>query len=200
MTALHLDNAPIWTTQPQPVIKTERLQLRPFAMKDADVLEPLVSRREIAATTLSIPHPYPKGGAAEWLSRREEDYRTGRAINCAITLRGAGELIGAISLHFKGPLVPDVAEIGYWIAYEHWQKGYGTEAVGAIINLGFEFAKVHRIEAHHFSNNPASGKLMQKNGMKYEGCMRERVLKWGERLDAVLYAILREDWEAARTK
>jgi ribosomal-protein-alanine N-acetyltransferase len=194
------ENSAAWMAQSQPVLDTQRLRLRPYRDDDAHALEPLVSLREIAATTLAIPHPYPRGGAADWLSRRSEEYRTGKAIHFAVTLREQGELIGSIGLHLKGPILPGIADLGYWIAPTHWNKGFGTEAVAAVLQWGFQFLQLHRIEAHHFANNPASGRLMQKNGMTCEGHMRERVLKWGEWLDIVLYAILRREWEAMQRK
>ncbi len=74
---------------------------------------------------------------------------------------------------------------------------YVTEAARAVINFGFEKLSLHRIQATHFGNNPASGRVMQKVGMLYEGCRRQHTLKWGEYRDIKLYGILRYDWETA---
>ena len=87
------------------------------------------------------------------------------------------------------------AELGYWIGVPYWGKGYATEAAKAVVRYGFEQIKLNRIFAHHFKPNPASGKVLRKIGMKYEGCMRQHVRKWDEFVDLELYAILREEWK-----
>ena len=81
----------------------------------------------------------------------------------------------------------------YWIAKQYWGNGYGTEAAGVVVKFGFEAMKLNRIHATHFSNNPASGRIMQKIGMKYEGCSRQHIVKWGELLDWECYGILRSE-------
>ena len=55
---------------------------------------------------------------------------------------------------------------------------------------------MHRIFATHFKHNPASGTILKKIGMIYEGCQREQLLKWGEFVDSEMYGILRREWEA----
>ena len=85
------------------------------------------------------------------------------------------------------------AELGYWIGVPYWGNGYATEAAKAVVRYGFEQIKLNRIFAHHFKHNPASGKVLRNIGMKYEGCMRQHVLKWGQFVDLELYSILHEE-------
>jgi RimJ/RimL family protein N-acetyltransferase len=172
------------------LIETPRLQLRPWTESDISELVPLISAREVAANTLRIPHPYTEKHAREYLgtSPKENELRLG------IRLRSTGTLIGGIGLH------PDAehnrAELGYWIGVPHWGNGYATEAARAVVHYGFEEFELNRIFAGHFGNNPASGNVLRKIGMKHEGCMRLHVLKWGEYVDLEMYAILREEWAA----
>ena len=63
-----------------------------------------------------------------------------------------------------------------------------------MIDFAFRDLDFNRIEAAHYARNPASGRVMQKAGMKHEGTHREAVKKWDEYLDAEMYAILRRDW------
>jgi RimJ/RimL family protein N-acetyltransferase len=79
----------------------------------------------------------------------------------------------------------------------YWGNGYATEAGQSVVRYGFEQIKLNRIFAHHFRHNPASGKVLRKLGMKYEGCMRQHVLKSGQFIDLELYAILREEIHSA---
>lgn len=169
------------------VLETERLVLR--AMNEADIPElvPLIGAREVAATTLRIPHPYREEHAREYLAMvaKENELRLG------IRLRD-GALIGGIGLH----PYPDHkrAELGYWIGVPFWGNGYATEAARAVVRYGFEQIGLNRIFAGYFKHNVASGRVLQKIGMKYEGCSRQNVLKWGEFMDVEVYAILRQDW------
>ncbi|NEP60397.1 MAG: GNAT family N-acetyltransferase, partial [Symploca sp. SIO2G7] len=87
------------------------------------------------------------------------------------------------------------AELGYWIGVLYWSKGYCTEAAKAVVQYGFEVIGLHRIQAAHFPHNPASGRVMQKIGMSYEGYRRQHILKWGKFEDLELYGILKSDWQ-----
>jgi len=178
-----------------PVLTTERLTLRPFEMSDAPAMQRLVSAPEVAYNTLRIPHPYPDGAAEEWISSHQQSSDDDAEVVFAITLRESGEFVGVIGLR---PAPHDKAEIGYWIGVPYWGRGYATEAVGAVIRFGFESLSLHRIESNHFTRNPASGRVMEKNGMRYEGLLRGAVKKGDEYLDIRFYGILRGDWENTR--
>ena len=178
----------------QPTITTERLILRSYRMDDAPELQRLIGERDIAATTMNIPHPYEDGMAEEWISKRQQLFDSGEQMNLAITHRQDGFLIGGIGFNTIDR-ESERAEIGYWIAVPYWNKGYGTEAARAAVRYGFTVMNLNRIHAAHFSNNPASGRVLQKIGMKYEGCRRQHHKKWGVLLDWECYGILRSEYE-----
>ncbi|MGZ4810936.1 MAG: GNAT family N-acetyltransferase [Thermoanaerobaculia bacterium] len=178
-----------------PVLTTERLILRPYEMSDAPAMHRLVGAAEVAYNTLRIPHPYPDGAAEEWIATHQQKFEEKSEVVLAITMRDSGELVGTIGM-VLGPF--DKAEIGYWIGVPYWGRGYATEAVGALIRYGFEVLGLNRIESNHFTRNPSSGRVMEKNGMRCEGLLRQAVKKGGEYLDIKFYGILREDWANAR--
>jgi len=169
-------------------LTTERLLLRPFTLADAPAVQRLAGAREVALNTLLIPHPYPEGAAEAWISKPSDPNN----VTFAITLRDGGELVGAMGLVVGRE--HDRAEIGYWIAVEHWNRGYATEAAREVMRYGFEELNINRIFAMYFARNAASGRVMQKLGMRHEGSLREHLVKWGERIDVELYGILRSDW------
>ena len=82
----------------QPIIETHRLVLRPFQLADAPDVRRLAGVREVADTTLHIPHPYPDGAAAEWIKTHALAWKRGAGVTFAITLRSTTALIGAIGL------------------------------------------------------------------------------------------------------
>ena len=184
----------------QPKLVTERLMLRPFSLSDAPDVQRLAGAKEIAATTANIPHPYEDGVAEAWIGTHQEQFEKGEQATFAVVLKGVSAenvsehtLIGAISLlaisqrHAR-------AELGYWIGVPYWNRGYCTEATRAILRYGFETLGLNRIQARHLARNPASGRVMQKAGMRYEGTMRQAVRKWDVFEDVKLYAILKSEY------
>jgi len=172
------------------VLETARLILRPYSERDIPELLPLIGSREVAVTTLRIPHSYTERDARDFLAniQGEDEERL------AITLRTDERLIGGVGLRLNLP--HRNAELGYWLGVAYWGHGYATEASREMLRYGFEDLGLHRIFASHFKHNPASGRVLKKIGMRYEGCQRQHLLKWGQFVDSELYGILREEWKA----
>ena len=120
---------------PQPTLRTERLLLRAFRPEDAAVVQRLAGEREVADTTLTIPHPYRDGMAETWIATHAEAWERQERLTLAITAEALG-VIGAISLHLRP--VHRRAELGYWVGRPFWNCGYATEAARAVIAFGFE--------------------------------------------------------------
>lgn len=174
----------------QPTLETARLRLRPYTETDIPELLPLIGTREVAATTLRIAHPYTEQDARAFFeSARESD-----KLWLAITLRSDGHQIGGIGLRVEEQ--HKHAELGYWLGVNFWGRGYATEAAREIVRYGFQILGLHRIFASHFKHNPASGHILRKIGMQYEGCQREHLRKWDQFVDSELYGIIRREWEA----
>ncbi len=177
---------------PWPKLETERLVLRPFTLDDAKQVQKLAGDRQIASTTLNIPHPYDDGMAEEWIGTHEEGYQSGKGVTFAITLKKNGELIGAISI--MSIVETHKGELGYWVGVPYWNKGYCTEAGREVLRYGFMEKGLNRIHASYLARNPASGRVMEKVGMSYEGKRVQHILKWEAYEDLVLMGLLRADW------
>ena len=177
---------------PQPSIDTTRLTLRPFRLDDAAAVQELAGERDIADTTMNIPHPYEDGMAEAWIAEHEPGYKEGKTATFAIVRRDDAALVGAIGLRIDRSL--DKAELGYWVGKPFWNHGYATEAAVAVLAFGFDELGLNRIHAAHLARNPSSGRVMQKAGMFLEGTARQDAIKWGQYEDLVSYGILREDW------
>ena len=184
------DNGPHVT---QPTLTTTRMRLRPFVAADAGRVAELAGAREIADTTISIPHPYPVSTAERWIASHPQAWAADRAAHFAICLLPHGLLIGGIALrnidraHYQ-------AELGVWIGKPWWGNGYATEAAGTLLDLAFGPLGLNRVHAHHLARNPASGRVLERAGFQREGLLRQRVMKWGRFEDVVLLSILRSDW------
>lgn len=172
-----------------PTLVTSRLRLRPYNESDIQELLPLIGTREVAATTLRIAHPYTEKDARAFLLLTQEPDK----IWLAITLQSDGRQIGGIGLRVDAQ--HQHAELGYWLGVSYWGQGYATEAAHEMIRYGFEDLRMHRIFASHFKQNPTSGRILTKVGMRHEGCQREHLRKWDQFVDSELYGLLRQEWE-----
>ncbi len=176
-----------------PVIETERLILRKMTLRDAPDVYRYARDREVARHVLWEAHQ------SVWESRAYVrfllyQYRNGEPGSWGVVLKETGRVVGTIG--YMGYSADNsMVEVGYSLAREHWGKGLMTEALAAVIAETFRVLKLHRIEAMHFSDNPASGRVMEKCGMRHEGRLRQRICCKGEFRDVEMWAILRRDWE-----
>ena len=77
---------------------------------------------------------------------------------------------------------------------EYWGKGYGTEAMRAVLQYAFMALQVETVVADHFTTNPASGAVMRKAGMRYVQTIPGKYEKQGKLLDADQYRICKSEW------
>ncbi len=181
---------------PRPVLETARLRLRPYRLSDAPDLQRLAGDRLVAATTATIPHPYPDGAAETFIGMQDRQWEQGTHLTLAITDRRTDALVGGVGLVFEREHAR--AELGYWIAVPAWGQGYATEASRALCAYGFETLGLFRIEARHLASNAASGVVMRKLGMRPEALLRGHVVKWDTRHDLVICGVLRDEWMDAQ--
>ena len=179
---------------PLPTLQTPRLLLRPMTLADAPRVQELAGDRAIADTTALIPHPYPEGAAEAWIATHPTAWAAGHGATFAVALRAGDLLVGAMGLVIRRS--QDSASLGYWIGKPFWGQGYATEAAAAVLDLAFGPLGLHRVEATHLTRNPASGRVMEKLGMRPEGVFREAILKWDRYEDVAQRAILADEWAA----
>jgi RimJ/RimL family protein N-acetyltransferase len=139
--------------------RTERLALRPGWAEDAPALFAAVADEAIVRNLASAPWPYTLADAEAFLAAE----RGPTAPSMLIFRRtlGAPQLAGAIGFGRR----PDgEMEFGYWIARPFWGLGYATEAGRAVIAMARDSLRLDRIQAGHFVDNPASGRVLRKLG------------------------------------
>jgi len=175
-------------------IATRRLRLRLPADADAPAIEEYVSDAAVALPTAGIPHPYPKGAAADWIARAEAEARTGGGLDLVIERAADGVLVGAVAIR-QGEGA--TAEIGYWIGQPFWRRGYATEAVSAIVAHGFARMGLRAIEASAGAENTASIRVQEKAGLAlHRSEHRHRPARGIARTDPIRRITL-DAWQAA---
>ncbi|KGM94086.1 GNAT family N-acetyltransferase [Clostridium botulinum] len=175
-------------------LETERLILRRFRENDAiGMYENWASDSQVTKYLSWQTHNSIKesrGIIGSWI----KDYHKKEFYQWVIQLKDNNKVIGSISL-FNVDNHNENCELGYCISRLFWNKGIVTEATSAVVGFAFENVGFKRITACHDINNPASGRVMEKCGLKYEGTLRKIIKNnKGELKDHKYYSILMEDY------
>ncbi|MCM3626645.1 GNAT family N-acetyltransferase [Paenibacillus glycanilyticus] len=173
------------------VLVSKRLTLRMLEAADAECIEKLAGDREVADTTLGIPHPYPAGAALPFIHARREASERGDGYSFAAIRTEDGAFLGVIGLHINK--AHNMAELAYWIGKPYWRSGYCSEAASKVLQFAYEELGLNRVYAAAMTRNPASYKVMEKIGMKFEGVLRNHIRKGEVYEDLRHYGLLRSD-------
>lgn len=123
-----------------------------------------------------------------WEKEYEEPYK----YRWVVEIKELKEIIGTIDVVHKS-IRECTAEIGYCYGSKYWGNGYGTEALTKVIDYLLNEVGFDLVEARHLITNPASGRVMEKSGMKYETTLRKRMIDnvTNERVDLKVYSIMK---------
>jgi ribosomal-protein-alanine N-acetyltransferase len=180
-----------------------RVRLYPFRPANWDEWAALrgASRPFLAAWESTWPEDALSAAAFRKRVRQyAEDWDRGSGYHFLIRRAGDDLLVGGINLTNVRRGIAQNASLGYWIGAEFSRQGYMTEAMNAILGFAFADMKLNRIEAACLPDNAASRALLAKCGFKEEGRARKYLRINGMWQDHLTFAILHEDWEAARLR
>ncbi len=173
--------------EPGAVIETGRLLLRPLEKSDALAIFRMINHdREVLRYYVAPYMEYESEASVDGTvnSCRE------RGIYCfAVVLKEEGRVIGMLNQCSVPNEYFPAMELGYALGKDYWNRGYCTEAMKAVTE--FLFTKgVHKITCCHITENTASGRVMQKCGMKYEGIRKSELYYHGKYWDTANYYLL----------
>jgi ribosomal-protein-alanine N-acetyltransferase len=179
-----------------PVLETEDLVLRRPVMSDVKDIFSYASDPEVARYVLWEPHRNlsETRSFVRFIRRRA---LAGYPSSWVVILRKTGIVIGTIGFVWYSEENRS-AELGYSFSRAYWNRGYATQALRAVVDAAFRSLPLNRLEAQHDIRNPASGRVMEKSGLRQEGILRDRIMNKGEYVNVALYAVLRSDWENAQ--
>ena len=178
-------------------IETPRLILRRAVQEDAqDMFHNWASDPDVTKFLTWPPHESVEA-TQNILARWQAAYEQDNYYLWMIVPKELGQPIGSISVVRQNDAVAE-AEIGYCIGRPWWHRGFMTEALTAVTDYLFTEVGMNRVAARHDPNNPHSGGVMRKCGMKYEGTHRACDRNNQGICDAAQYAILRSEWQKPR--
>ena len=149
--------------------RTPRLLLRPGFPEDAPALAAAIADEAIVRNLAVVPWPYGLRDAEAFLASPRDP-----VLPSFLTFErtdGEPRLIGSCALHRRAS---GAVEMGYWIARLSWGRGFATEACGALIDIARALG-LAKLEAGHFVDNPASGRVLEKLGFQPVGIIAPRM-------------------------
>lgn len=174
------------------VITTQRFTLRPIREDDAPVFALLCNDVAIARHTARIPHPYTLDDARSFVAAISAAFVAGTEYAFAVTEDDAIVACAGVM-----PREAGAAELGYWVAVGARGRGVATEAAGAAALFAFERLAAQTLIAGHFTDNPASGRVLARLGFTPTGetCKTFSAGRGGE-ADTIRVSLARADFIA----
>lgn len=163
--------------------------LREIVESDIDRITELCQDPDIQNFIYNMPRPYTKEDAAFYVNQLVEPGYT-----FAIARESNDELIGTIAIN-RSKLKSYEVSIGYWMGVEYRNHGYTTQAAKLVMEKILKEMNVRRIFAIHNVGNLASGAVMKKAGLEYEGRLRNYILDQGEFKDVEIYAYINDNYK-----
>lgn len=177
-----------------PTFETDRLKIRLFNKNDVDDLYEYCSDDEVTKH-LTFDTYTDKQQAIERIDYCIQGYeKLDSPIVWAIEYKENNKLIGGIDF-IKWNLEHCNAEIGYLLNKKYWNKGIMTEALRPILEFGFEKMGLNRIQICCDERNIGSARVIEKNGLKYEGTLRQSVFQKGEYINIKYYSMLKDEYK-----
>jgi RimJ/RimL family protein N-acetyltransferase len=182
---------PLHLTAP---IHTERLTLRLFTPADLDALFDIQSRPEVARYLYWDPRDRAQTAEAlhDRLKRRSIEAE-GDGVNLAMVRADGGPVIGDLMLRYASATHQQV-EIGYVLHPDAQGQGFATEASRALVDLAFRELDAHRVFGRIDARNLASGRVLERLGMRREAHLVSNEWVKGEWTDEAIYAVLASEW------
>jgi len=172
------------------VLETERLMLRRPTLADVKAIAHLADDRRIAENTRRLPHPYLQEHAIEFVRAIAENKR-----ETVFLIENNFVPIGMVGVDWRQPEAP---ELGYWLGFEHWGQGFGTEAARAVIDFTFEEFEVEHLCAGARVTNPSSRNILEKCGFQWNGVELHRFEALGSSTPVDRFRLSRGVWASLK--
>ena len=172
------------------VLETERLTLRKPTLADVKAIARLADDRRIAENTRRLPHPYVQDHAIEFVRAIAEDPR-----ETVFLIEHAHTAIGMVGIDWRAPEAP---ELGYWLGFEHWGQGFGTEAARATIDFTFEEFDIEHLISGARVTNPSSRNVLEKCGFQWSGVELHRFEALGSSTPVDCFRLSRSVWSSLK--
>jgi ribosomal-protein-alanine N-acetyltransferase len=161
--------------------------LRNWVPADQEALVATADDRAVWRNMTDVfPHPYAEGDARQWIERclAQEPPKD-------LVVSVQGQLAGVCGIELFEGVSAYTGRIGYWLGQHYWNQGIATAALESFLAYIWETFEVERLQAEVFAWNPASARVLEKNGFELEGTRRRAIFKDGQLIDEWMYVLFR---------
>lgn len=169
--------------------KKKKFKLRPVKKGDEMAVYKNINNKKIIDNLSVVPYPYALKDAQAWVKRCLKRQAAKVVTDFILVIDIDGEVVGSVGLHRIAK--NHKAEIGYWLAEQHWGKGIMTEVVKLMDKTGRKKFGLKRIYAGVFSYNIGSKRVLEKCGFEFEGVQKKEVKKGKKYIDTFRMAKVR---------
>lgn len=174
-------------------LKGKKVKIRRHKFSDVTDLYLNIKDKAISKWTCSIPSPYHKDEAKQFIKRAHLNFDKKLEFNFAIALVKTDKVIGGIgfrNIDFDNKS----AEVGYWIGKQFWGKGYTTESLLLALGFAFKKIKLNRVWAKVFERNKSSIRVLENCNFTKEAVMRQSKFRYSKWHNEFVYAILKNEF------
>jgi RimJ/RimL family protein N-acetyltransferase len=172
------------------VLETERLTLRSPTLADVKAIALLANDRRIAENTRRLPHPYLQEHAVDFVRNVAADRS-----ETVFLIEQNFVAVGMVGVDWREPRAP---ELGYWLGFDHWGQGFGTEAARAVIDYFFEEFGHEQLFAGARVANPRSRNILEKCGFQWSGVELHRFEALGSSTPVDCFRLSRSVWSSLK--
>ena len=172
------------------VLETERLMLRRPTLADVRAIARLANDRRIAENTRRLPHPYSQDHAVAFVRAMADEPR-----ETVFLIEQHYTPIGMVGVDWREAQAP---ELGYWLGFEHWGQGFGTEAARAVIDYTFEEFEIEHLISGARVANPSSRNILEKCGFQWSGVELHRFEALGSSTPVDCFRLSRSVWSSLK--
>jgi RimJ/RimL family protein N-acetyltransferase len=173
------------------VLETERLTLRRPTLADVKAIAALANDRRIAENTRRLPHPYLQDHAVEFVRAMADEPR-----ETVFLIENTHTPIGMVGVDWR---LSEAPELGYWLGFEHWGQGFGTEAARAVIDFAFEEFDIEHLISGARVANPSSRNILEKCGFQWSGVELHRFEALGSSTPVDCFRLTRGVWSSLKS-
>ena len=176
-------------------LETERLILRKGTIQDAEEIFENYGKDSLVSKYVVWNQHQSVEDTIKFMKTWQESYESNDSYKWVVIEKETKKIIGSITA-VKVDIKNDTVEIGYCFGSQWWNKGYATETLKKVIEFFFEEVEIETLYANHLTANIASGKVMEKAGMKFEGLLRNRMIDkiTKKPMGLKTYSIIKEDY------
>lgn len=174
-------------------IETPRLILRKVQPSDVTDIFAITSDPNVTQYTSTLEFTKTQKEAEAIVLTMIDRYKQDLPTRWVIFHKADKKVVGICGFFEYVPMYAR-AELGYALARDYWGQGVGTEAAQAVIDFGFKYMNLNRIEATVAPENKASTHILEKIGMTYEGTLRHHIFKNDVYCDRKMYSVLKHEW------